>query len=146
MGIKQNLNQIRNVSKLFKQMCFRPLIGSIINVVVSIVLVQYIGILGVIIGTITLDILSNFLVDPLIIYKYGFDGNWNALNYYIRNIRYFLELALTGIGDYFIRRYFVIEYGWWSVVVHSLICGISVQLSIIFFHWFSDEKNICSKQ
>ena len=139
MGIRQNLNQIRNVSALFKQMWFRPLIGTVINLVVSIALVQFIGIFGVIIGTISADVFSNFLMDPKIIYKNGFDNQYKVSNYYFRNIRYILELCLIGLTDYFICRYLFSGFGWLSVFLHTLICGISVPLYMLIVYRKSDE-------
>lgn len=134
MGIKQNLNQIRNLSGLFRQMWMRPLLGTIINLAVSIALVKPLGIFGVIIGTITADITTNFAIDPKIIYKHGFNGEWRVSEYYIRNIRYIVELFLIGTFDYFVCKYCLSGYGWISVIVHAIICGISIPLYMLIVY------------
>lgn len=139
MGIKQNLNQIRNVSGLFRQMWMRPLVGTVINLGVSVLLVNPFGIFGVIMGTITADIIANFAIDPQIIYKNGFHGEWKVSEYYFRNIRYILELFLIGTADFFICRYVLSGYGWLSVIVHSLICAVSVPACMLIVHRKSEE-------
>ena len=139
MGIKQNLNQIRNVSGLFRQMWMRPLLGTIINLAVSIALVKPLGIFGVIIGTITADIATNFAIDPKIIYSVGFKGEWRVSEYYFRNVRYIVELFLVGIVDYFICRYFISGLGWISVIAHGIICVISVPAYMLIVYRKSDE-------
>lgn len=137
-GLKINLGQIRNVSGAFRQMWFRPIIGIIINLVVSIVMVNFIGINGVLIGTISADILANFMVDPKIIYKVAFENYRPVSEYYVRNIKYLLVLLLIGILDKFICANLLVGFGWISVIVHSVICGISVP--VIFLLLFHNKK------
>ena len=130
-GIKVNLGQIRNVSGIFRQMWFRPVIGVIINLGVSVALVQFIGIYGVIIGTITADIIANFLVDPRIIHKYAFEGERKASEYYIKNLIYLAVLAVLGTVCKLICGTLFTGHGWFSVIVHVMLVGIIVPGSII---------------
>lgn len=139
LGIRTNLSQIRNITGLFKQGWFRPVLGMIINLVVSIVLVQLIGIYGVILGTIISNILTNFLVDPFIIYKYVFN-NKSVYEYYKMNMVYILLLALIYLLDFFACKYVLISNEWISVIIHSLICGISVP--VIFLIVFYNSKEV----
>jgi len=146
MGFKQNLNQIRNISGLFRQMWMRPLIGTIINLGVSIALVNFIGIFGVIIGTISADLLANFLIDPKIIYKNGFEGKYKVSEYYKHNVRYMIELTLIGILDYLFCSYVCVGMGWLSVILHGFVCMVSVPLYMLLVYKNSDEaKYIFSK-
>lgn len=138
-GIKQNLMQVRNVAGLFRQLWFRPVMGIVVNLGVSIILVQFIGIYGVIIGTITADLTTNFLVDPSIIHKYGFDNYKSVSAYYIRNIRYFVELFLVGALDMYLSKHLFVGHGWWSVIVHAIICGISMPLYLFIVYRKSHE-------
>jgi len=139
MGIKQNLTQIRNVAGLFRQMWFRPLLGIIINVGLSVLLVQFIGIYGVLIGTIAADVFTNFLLDPKIIYRYGLDNIKPVSDYYFRNVRYLLELAVIGAVDVVLCRFIFPNHGWASVVVHFLICAPSVPLYMLTVYGKSEE-------
>ena len=139
VGIKQNLSQIRNVSGLFRQMWLRPVVGTVVNLMVSITLVKPLGIFGVIIGTIVADITTNFAMDPKVIYNAGFNGEWKVSEYYFRNIRYILELFLIGSIDYFVCINFLPGYGWLSIAVHALICLTSVPLYMLMVYRKTDE-------
>ena len=139
MGIKQNLNQIRNVSGLFRQMWMRPLIGTIINLVVSIALVNTLGIFGVIIGTITADIAANFAIDPRIIFINAFNNKWKVSEYYYRSIRYIFELFLVGALDLVLCKYSFWGNGYISIIFHVVICAISVPTYMLFVYRRTNE-------
>ena len=135
-GLKANLGQIRNVSGAFRQMWFRPIIGVIINLGVSIWLVNIYGIYGVIVGTITADIMANFLVDPSIIHKYSFQNYRPVREYYTKNIVYLIMLVLVFACDSYLCRVVCSNAGWISIVLHIIICSISVPLvfTVVFFN------------
>lgn len=126
VGLKRNLGQIRSISGAFRQMWFRPVLGIIINVGVSILLVGKLGIYGVIIGTITADIAANFAIDPLIIHRVIFENYRPVSEYYLRNAQYALVLVLTGLADHVLCQTVLVGFGWLSVIVHVCICGVSV--------------------
>lgn len=153
-GIKTSLGQIRNVTGAFRQMWFRPLLGVVINLTVSIVLVQFMGIYGVIIGTIVADITTNFAVDPTVIHKFSFESYKSVGHYYKKQFVYMAVLTLVGVVDYLICRVMLTGLGWFSVILHAVICGISVPLvfcllfknSHEFNYLFSLGKNLIKKR
>ncbi len=131
LGLKLHLGQIRNIAGAFRQMWFRPIISIFINLGVSIILVNKLGICGVLIGTISADLLTNFLIDPGIIHKHVFKNYRSVSNYYITNTKYILILILIGIVDAFLCSKIVVGYSWISVFVHIFICGCSVPLAFL---------------
>lgn len=139
VGLKNNLGQVRNVTGAFRQMWFRPLLGIIINLVVSIAMVQKYGIYGVLIGTIAADCLTYFLVDPMVIHKYSFKNYKPVSTYYRKNIMYIALLVLIGACDTWLVRNFFVGYGWLSIVVHIIICGLSVPTVFVVLYWKTDE-------
>ena len=139
VGVKQNLTQIRNVTNLFRQMWYRPIIGVVVNLTVSIALVQYIGIYGVIIGTIIADITSNFMIDPVIIYKHVFSSCGKVSDYYVQNLVYFAILAAVYGADMLICRYVLSGFGWFSVFIHVIICALSVPSAFMLIYRNSEE-------
>ena len=146
VGIKTNLGQIRNVSGAFRQMWFRPVLGVVINLGVSIALVQSLGIYGVLIGTIASDVLTNFLVDPRIIYKYSLNNYKSVSTYYLRNAGYILVLTIVCVLDFMLCRIILPGHGLLSVLVHCLICGCSVPLAFfILFHNKHEWKYLMNK-
>lgn len=138
-GLKTNLGQVRNVSGVFRQMWFRPLLGIIINLGVSVIMVQTIGIYGVLIGTIVADVLTNFIFDPFIIYKYSFENYQSVSAYYKKNFGYIMLLAIVWGADMLLCSVVLLGYGWISVIVHIVICGISVPCVFILLYWRKPE-------
>lgn len=138
-GLKMNLGQIRNVSGAFRQMWYRPILGIIINVTVSICLVRPYGVYGVILGTISADILTNFLVDPRIIHKYSFENYRPVSDYYKLNLMYLTILCLMCAIELFVCGNIATGYGWFSVFLHILIIVITVPLVYLVLFRSSDE-------
>ena len=126
VGLKYNLGQIRNVTGVFRQMWYRPAIGAAINLIVSVILVQKIGIFGVILGTIISDLLTNFLLDPSVIHKYSFKDYKPVSVYYKKNLKYILILFAVGAVDYYLCSVIITQYDWISLIIHIGICAVSV--------------------
>lgn len=137
-GLKVNLGQARNISGAFRQAWYRPLMGIVINLGVSILLCYKIGICGVIIGTITADVLTNFLIDPFIIHKYSYKGFKPASYYYKKNLIYMLILAVVGVADYLLCRVLVTGLPVVDLVIHALICLISVPVTFMVIYQKTD--------
>ena len=137
-GLKVNLGQARNISGAFRQAWYRPLMGIVINLGVSILLCYKIGICGVIIGTITADVLTNFLIDPFIIHKYSYKGFKPASYYYKKNLIYMLILAVVGVADYLLCRVLVTGLPIVDLVIHALICLLSVPVTFMIIYQKTD--------
>ncbi len=145
-GLKYNLGQIRNITGIFQQLWYRPLIGCIVNLIVSIILVQYIGMCGVILGTIISDICSNFLLEPKAIYKYSFNNYKSVSRYYVRISLDLIILIIVGIIDFYICKNVLVGYGVISLIAHALICGISVPIVFCIIYSQTEEfKYLLSK-
>ncbi len=125
-GLKQNLGQIRHVSGIFRKMWFRPVMGILINIAVSVALVQVWGIYGVITGTILSDLLTNFLVDPVVIHRYSFDNYRPVSEYYKRNLCYIVILAAAYGVNLLLSTYVLTGHRWISVIAHILFVMVTV--------------------
>lgn len=139
LGIKINLNQTRNISGVFRQMWYRPVIGIVINLAVSVAGALLWGINGVVIGTIMAVIFANFTVDPAVIHKYSFDGYMPASRYYRKNLGYMAILAAASAIAMWMCTHLLVGYGWFSVIVHSLICGIMVPAVFLLVYHRTQE-------
>lgn len=138
-GLKQNLSQIRTVTGAFRQMWYRPLIGVIINIVVSIALVQVWGIYGVIVGTIVADLSTSFVVDPPVIHRICFDNYKPVSQYYIRNLLYIFLLALVCVGNLYLSGVLLTGHEWISVICHAVIVCVTVPAYFIGLFWNTKE-------
>ncbi len=120
MGMRNVNTTFRETMGIFVQGKWVPLIGAAINVVASIVLVQYLGIVGVFLGTIVSTVTFVFWMEPLILFKHGFKRS--PAMYFVKYLIYFVATAIAcvlsslaadalfsggGVGN-FIGRFFTV--------------------------------------
>lgn len=110
-----------------------PIVESIINLVISVVLVNYIGLLGVILGTFVSNAIIVVLWRPYIIFKKGFKKDvFEYVKIYTSKIFNFILIFIVVdfINKYFIS-YLVID-GWIMFIIKMLIiASITLLLTII---------------
>lgn len=121
---------------LFYKNKWRPVFMIIINMTVSIILVKYLGIFGVVLGTIASRVFTTAWMDPYIVYKHGF--NMKPINYYLDYIRYIGIFSLILLVAYFTSTLFTISnlFVWLLVAI-----GYFVVINLIYLLLFncSDE-------
>ncbi len=138
-GLKLNLAQIREVSGVFRQMWIRPIWGSFLNVLFSILLVNSLNVSGVVIGTIIAAIFANLSIDPYIIHKHSFKGLKSVGRYYKSQITYTIVLLLIGSVAFYLCSNIYTGRGYMSMIIHTFICiFITVVLMLLLF-WKSRE-------
>ena len=115
LGMQSVTNSFRNAYGLFWIAKYRPIIMVIINIVISVVLVQFIGIEGVLIGTLISRLVTTAWLDPYIVHKYGFEIS--PKSYYIDYLKYLvIFIAISIILNYFvsmvaINNIFILIFG-----------------------------------
>ncbi len=131
-GLRKLLATYRTSYGLFRQAKIIPIIGAISNIIISIILVQKIGIFGVLLGTLISNLISFMWYDPLLIYKKVF--NKSVINYYLSNIGYICLFVLISIICDSICKMITIN-GFLGFIIHGIICVmISTILIIIIFY------------
>ena len=138
-GIITNLAMTRNVSGIFRQAWYRPLIASVINIVVSVALVTKWGISGVILGTLAAKIPTYFFLEPILIYKYAFKHYRSVFEYFKINLLYITVEFSIAVGDMWFCSHMFVGHGWFSVLAHVFFTGFSVPTIMIFLFWKTDE-------
>ena len=102
-----------------------PILQAIINIVVSVVLANYIGFNGVILGT-TISYLSVvFWVKPYMLYRYIFKDS--LYRYYLNNIQYILVIVLV----YFVNNYLLDFFSFSFNIFNLILSGIII--SLVYF-------------
>lgn len=102
---------------------WKPLIEGIINVVLSILFVLYFSVVGVIVATIITNIFICHIVEPHVLYKYGFKQK--ATNYYLLNFILITVFTIALTWLYFLKQKFN------SVLTDFFVNGfISVGISV----------------
>ncbi len=98
-GIMSLFWAFRSTMGLFTQGKYRPIIAAFLNIVISMILGKYMGLIGVLLGTTISRLLVNLIFDPYIIHKYGL--NKNTKNYYIIYLfRMIVLLSIYTCMDY----------------------------------------------
>lgn len=144
-GIRETLDQLRNVTGAFRQMWFRPILSVIINICASVALVNVWGVSGVILGTLISYVLTNFTIDPIIIHKVSLNKFKPVSRYYKKQFIYLIVLLAVGLVNYIISKNFLTGLGWISVFAHTVICAVSVPLTFWLIFRKTDEcKGIIS--
>ena len=129
------LSNFKTAAGIFEQDKYLALIQGGVNLIISIVLVQRIGLVGVYIGTIVSGLIAN-ITKPFIIYKVCFDKN--VKSYFIDSIKYLAVLAgilaiLSGIKTIIMPGVTIISF----VVMFVIIC---VVFNVIFLLLFGKSE------
>ena len=90
-------------------------------------------------GTIASYVLTNFLIEPALIYKYAFKNYKPVWDYYKDNVGYILICAAVAALDMFICSNVFTGHGWFSVAVHVIITGLSVPAVFAALFWKTEE-------
>ena len=106
IGLNFYIVGIRKVPLTFKEAMgllwydrYKPVIEAAINVVVSIVCIQRMGIAGIFFGTIFSMAATSLWVEPLVLFKHGFERSWGE--FWRRNFVYFFfSGALIALTHY----------------------------------------------
>ncbi|MEG1518864.1 MAG: oligosaccharide flippase family protein [Cetobacterium sp.] len=117
-----------------------PVIESIINLILSLILVHYIGINGVIIGTIVSNVIVILFAKPILVFKECFDKNWK---FYIKILTEYLILIVSSI---FITEVLVSKFievkeiiTWINWIKESIKLLIITTITSTFVFYFNKE-------
>ncbi len=132
LGMQSVTNSFRNAYGLFWIAKYRPIIMVIINIVISVVLVQFIGIEGVLIGTLISRLLTTAWLDPYIVHKYGFEIS--PKSYYVDYLKYLVIFtAISIILNYFVSMIAINNIFILILIAILVVISVNVILVLLFF-------------
>lgn len=132
LGMQSVTNSFRNAYGLFWIAKYRPIIMVIINIVISVVLVQFIGIEGVLIGTLISRLVTTAWLDPYIVHKYGFEIS--PKSYYIDYLKYLvIFIAISIILNYFVSMIAINNIFILILIAILVVISVNVILVLLFF-------------
>lgn len=132
LGMQSVTNSFRNAYGLFWIAKYRPIIMVIINIVISVVLVQLIGIEGVLIGTLISRLVTTAWLDPYIVHKYGFEIS--PKSYYIDYLKYLvIFIAISTILNYFVSMVAINNIFILILIAILVVISVNVILVLLFF-------------
>ena len=93
-------SMMRDAGGLFWYGKLRPVASAIINIIASVILVKYMGIFGIIIGTILSKVLTFTWYDPYIVYKYAIKDS--LMRYFIKYLVHWTIFAFLAYICYYL--------------------------------------------
>ena len=124
---------------LFKKAKFYLLYAAIVNLVSSVILAYFLGITGVILGTILCRLTTTFYMEPRYLYKTIFKkSSWN---YFGRQLLMFVVTAVAFVASHFLCG--LLGVGLWNFVAKIAICfAVVVIMFVVCFFKTSEFKYI----
>lgn len=135
-GRRRSVLTFKDALGLFWYDRYKPLFESSINLIFSLVLVQYFGIGGVIIGTIVSALTVCLTVEPYVLYKYGF--KISSKSYYLEYAMHTLITIVVGAITWVICTLFS-DATFGSFLGKLIVSVIIPNLIFIIIFWKTQE-------
>ncbi|MBL4932621.1 lipopolysaccharide biosynthesis protein [Clostridium paridis] len=137
LNMRPSIDRFKEAAGIYHNDRFFPLIEAAINFVACIILGRYLGIAGIILGTIISSLTVIFWIRPILVYKLVFKSN--ALEYYINYAKYlFISLAMLFSSNY-ITSFINLKSNFLTFVVTGIFSAIYVNLIFIILFRKTDE-------
>ena len=121
----------RNALGIFKYDRYKGVFEVAINLVLSIVLVNYIGILGVLLGTFVSTMMVSIWIEPLMLYKHGYNINFGKFFSFVAPYSFF---AAVIIASAYFWNYSPLAPSYGKIAAEWVVTGIvSIALFFVFF-------------
>lgn len=129
MGIRRPIWSFNNAAGIFKEFRYYPILEVLINLISSVMLANYLGITGVLLGTFLSTVLVYFYIEPIILYKKVF--NQKVSTYFINYFKYLLIfIVLSTIVNKLIINIPVTNF---FILIIIIIFYIILYTSTIYF-------------
>lgn len=136
LGMQNVVTSFKDAYGLFVQGRYRPVIMTIVNIILSVWWGQIFGILGVILATAFSRLFILGIYDPIVLYKYGFKKR--SRKYFCEYIKYFIVFIILSI----IFLYIISKINIQSIVMWIIIaCIVAILVNIILIILFHKDEN-----
>lgn len=135
-GMRQNVLAYRNALGLYWNDRYKPIAEAIINLVASLILIKYFGLIGVFLGTTISLITTSFWVEPYILFKHYFK---KRVRYYFTKyiVRFILTLLIATLMQLLANTIF--QYTWGSFILLTILCILVFNVIFILIYIKSAE-------
>lgn len=120
-GLQRTVLIYKDACGLFWKGKLRPVFSAITNIVLSLVLVKYMGIFGVILASIISRFITTWWFDPYLVYKNIF--NKSPMSYYLKYFEYLLVVVLTAFFTKYILGFIVLNQ-MYTLLLKGVLCVI----------------------
>lgn len=135
-GVQYASFSYRNTLGLFKEAKLGPIIATILNIVLSIILAKKIGLSGIFMATIIARFLSYGIIDPIVVYKTEFKKSSKI--YYFKYFIYLFYVTITFLIVNFITS-FIPKTNLIYIFIKGIISALISFLMLILLTIKSEE-------
>lgn len=121
---------VKSAAGVFVQDKYIPIIQAVVNLVISIVAVQYWGMLGVFTGTFISSILPS-VARPYVACKYGLECS--SKPYFIFYLKYLIVFLTLGSASYLICLFILPDPSWISLLGRLIILLLTFNIPVFLF-------------
>lgn len=135
-GMNLFLSNFRNAMGLFQQGKYRPVFTIVINVGITLALINVIGIPAIVIATIISSLATFIWYDPLVIYKNSFKKS--TIGFWLKNLQYVIAVLIAGVISDLLCK-LIPGKGMLFVLIYGVICVI-VSVAVFCIMFFKTEE------
>ena len=136
-GMRRTYATFKEAAGVFYEDRYVPVIESVVNIVVSIILANVIGLAGVFIGTIASNMVLFLFSFPKFVYKKILHGE--VKDYIKENLQYAVMFAVSFIITYVFIQFVKITNNYLLVLIYGIICLIIPNLIFFIVKHKTDE-------
>lgn len=136
-GIMAPIDSVKSAAGLYKPDRFVPIIAAVVNIILSVILVKYLGLSGIFIGTIVSTLLFSFWIKPILVYKYIFKRN--LLEYFIDIFLKLFAVIICGLVCWIIGEGLFQSYTILNLMGRLLVCLIVSNIVMILLTFKTNE-------
>ena len=137
LGVSDAINIFKKKAGLFAEDKYVVIVEGFFNLILSVLLVNKLGLVGVFLGTSLSMIFTQFWNRPRITYKYVF--NEKVSSYFIRYFSYFVLTILVGVLTTYICKIAVSGYTFISLINRGIICLVIPNLIYLLILYRTKE-------
>lgn len=136
-GMRASILTFKGQAGIYTQDKYAPLIEALLNLISSIILVKYLGLAGIFMGTTISTILVPFWIQSKLVYNKVF--NKSVLEYFKKYILYVLLTLITGVITKYMCNILVNGTDFISLISKGIICVTVVNSIYLFMFYKTDE-------
>jgi len=139
------INMFKNSKGLFWHDRYKAIAEAVVNLVVSIILMRFMGIIGVLLGTTISIVIVNVWYEPFVLFKHGFEANSvkRYMTDYFRTYIFNVLLVIFVTAATFIPIYFLPSGVFWLILKFAI--GVIIpNVIMILIYWKSDKFKYCT--
>lgn len=136
-GIRVAATTMKSAAGMYDVDKYTPLLQAVINLIVSVFLVKYLGVLGVVLGTIISSLVLPTWQRPYIVYKYVLKKDFRI--HIAEHFKYIFVLLICALLSLLFNSLLSIESNVLLLVLKVIVCGVIYLSTIVLVYGKTEE-------